>query len=115
LIISSEASAQANIVVRALGPSLGVVGVTGALLDPTVELHNSNGDLVALNDNWRDTQEGIIASTGLEPNDDPRGGDFPLRSRPGLYCGGSRKRRGRPASDWLKPTISRSATRHARR
>jgi hypothetical protein len=70
LIISSEASAQANIVVRALGPSLGVVGVTGALLDPTVELHNSNGDLVALNDNWRDTQEGIIASTGLEPSDD---------------------------------------------
>jgi hypothetical protein len=70
LIISSEASGQANIVVRALGPSLGVIGVTGALQDPTVELHNSNGDLVALNDNWRETQEGIITSTGLEPSDD---------------------------------------------
>ncbi len=70
LIISSEASAQANIVVRALGPSLGAIGVAGALQDPTLELHDSNGGLVALNDNWRDTQEGIITSTGLEPSDD---------------------------------------------
>ena len=69
LIISSEASAQANIVVRALGPSLGTI-VAGALQDPTLELHDSNGGLVALNDNWRDTQEGIITSTGLEPSDD---------------------------------------------
>lgn len=70
LIISSDASAQANIVVRALGPSLGAADVTGALQDPTLELHDSNGSLLALNDNWRDTQEGIITSTGLEPSDD---------------------------------------------
>ena len=70
LIISMEASAQANIVVRALGPSLGAAGVTGALQDPTLELHDSNGSLLALNDNWRDTQQGIITSTGLEPSDD---------------------------------------------
>jgi hypothetical protein len=70
LIISSEASAQANIVIRALGPSLDAAGVTGALQDPTLELHDSNGSLLALNDNWRDTQEGIITSTGLEPSDD---------------------------------------------
>ena len=44
--------------------------MTGELQDPTVELHNSNGDLVALNDNWRDTQEGLITSTGLGPSDD---------------------------------------------
>jgi hypothetical protein len=70
LIISSEASAQANIVVRALGPSLGAIGVAGTLQDPTLELRDGNGGLVALNDNWRDTQEGIITSTGLEPSDD---------------------------------------------
>jgi hypothetical protein len=70
LIISSEASAQANIVVRALGPSLGAIGVAGVLQDPTLELRDSNGDLVALDDNWRDTQEGIITSTGLQPSDD---------------------------------------------
>ena len=70
LIISDEASGQANVIARALGPSLGAAGVTGALQDPTLELHDSNGGLVALNDNWRDTQEGIISSTGLEPTDD---------------------------------------------
>lgn len=70
LIISSEASARANIVVRALGPSLGAADVTGTLKDPTLELHDSNGGLLASNDNWRDTQEGIITSTGLEPSDD---------------------------------------------
>jgi uncharacterized membrane protein len=70
LIISSEASAQANVVVRALGPSLGVVGVTGALQDPTLELHDSNGALLAFDDDWREAQEGIITSTGLAPNDD---------------------------------------------
>ena len=57
-------------VVRALGPSLGSANVTGALQDPTLELHDSNGALVALNDNWRDTQEGFITSTGLAPSDD---------------------------------------------
>jgi hypothetical protein len=44
--------------------------VTGTLQDPTLELRDSNGALVALNDNWRDTQGGIISSTGLAPSDD---------------------------------------------
>ncbi len=70
LIISSEASGQANVVVRALGPSLTASGVTGALQDPTLELHDVNGALVASDDDWRDTQEGIITSTGLAPSDD---------------------------------------------
>jgi len=69
LIVSSEESAQANVVVRALGPSLGV-NVAGALQDPTLELHDNNGALLASNDNWRETQEGIISSTGLAPGDD---------------------------------------------
>ena len=70
LIVSPEESAQANVVVRALGPSLGSANVADALQDPTLELRDSNGALVALNDNWRDTQEGFIASTGLAPSDD---------------------------------------------
>lgn len=70
LIVSSEESAQANVIVRALGPSLGSMGVTGVLQDPMVELHDSNGALIASDDNWRDTQEGIISSTGLAPTDD---------------------------------------------
>lgn len=70
LIISSEASAQANVVVRALGPSLGALGINDALQDPTLELHDGNGELVAFDDNWREAQEGIISSTSLAPNDD---------------------------------------------
>ena len=70
LIVSAEESAQANVIVRALGPSLGSVNVSGALQDPTLELRDSNGALIALNDNWRDTQGGIISSTGLAPGDD---------------------------------------------
>ncbi len=70
LIISNEASAQANIVVRALGPSLGASGVVGALQDPTLELRDGNGALLAFDDDWRETQEGIISSTGLAPSDD---------------------------------------------
>lgn len=70
LIVSPEESGQANVIVRALGPSLGGAGVTGALQDPTLELHDSNGALIAFDDNWRDAQEGIIASTGLAPSDD---------------------------------------------
>ncbi|MEO8045346.1 MAG: sialidase family protein [Spartobacteria bacterium] len=70
LIVSNEASAQANIIVRAIGPSLGTIGVAGALQDPTLELRDSNGTLLAFDDDWGDSQGGIISSTGLAPSDD---------------------------------------------
>ena len=38
-----------NVVVRAIGPSS---GVPGALANPTLELHNGNGALLATNDNY---------------------------------------------------------------
>ena len=69
LIISNEASAQANIIVRAIGPSLGTSEVVGALQDPTLELRDSNGTLLAFDDDWGDSQGGIISSTGLAPSD----------------------------------------------
>ncbi len=43
-----------KVIVRAIGPSLGSAGVAGALQDPTLELHDSDGALIASNDNWRD-------------------------------------------------------------
>jgi hypothetical protein len=70
LIVSPEESGLANVVVRAIGPSLGAAGVSGPLPDPTLELHDANGALLAQDNNWRDAQEGIIASTGLAPKDD---------------------------------------------
>ncbi len=59
-----------KVIVRAIGPSLGGVGVMGALRDPTLELHDSDGNLIAANDNWRDTQEAEILATGLQPASD---------------------------------------------
>jgi len=61
---------NANVVVRALGPSLTAFGVTGALADPTLELHDQNGALVQSNDNWKETQQTEIEATDLQPTND---------------------------------------------
>lgn len=56
-----------NIIVRALGPSLGGADV---LADPLVELHGSDGQLIATNDNWSTgAQQSEIMATGIPPND----------------------------------------------
>jgi sugar lactone lactonase YvrE len=43
-----------KLVVRALGPTLSSFGVPGVLQNPTLELHNAAGALIAFNDNWGD-------------------------------------------------------------
>jgi len=56
-----------RIIVRALGPSLGGSGLA-VLADPVVELHGSDGQLVALNDDWASgSQQSEIIATGLQP------------------------------------------------
>ncbi len=54
-----------KVIVRAIGPSL---TLSGALADPTLELRDANGVLLASNDNWRTTQEAEIIGTGLPPS-----------------------------------------------
>jgi hypothetical protein len=56
-----------DVLVRAIGPSL---PLAGTLADPTLDLYDSNGDLVASNDNWRETQEEEIVATMIPPADD---------------------------------------------
>jgi hypothetical protein len=63
-------STPENLIVRALGPELTARGVTGALQNPTLELHDSDGNLIAFDDNWKDSQETEIEATGLAPTDD---------------------------------------------
>ena len=58
------------VLTRALGPSLAAAGISAPLADPTLELHDANGALIASNDNWKDTQEAEIEATGLAPDDD---------------------------------------------
>jgi hypothetical protein len=43
--------------------------VANPLADPTLELHNASGAIVASNDDWQETQEAQIAATGLAPTD----------------------------------------------
>ncbi|MBA3608585.1 MAG: matrixin family metalloprotease [Chthoniobacterales bacterium] len=58
-----------QIIVRALGPSLGGSGLT-VLADPIVELHGSDGQLIASNDDWASgSQQSDIIATGLQPGD----------------------------------------------
>ena len=59
-----------EILLRALGPSLTALGVSGALQDPVLELRGSDGSLIAENDNWRDTQEQQIIATTIPPSND---------------------------------------------
>jgi uncharacterized delta-60 repeat protein len=59
--------ASQRVIIRALGPS---TGVPGAMADPTLELHDSNGALLEANDNWVDSpnKQAIIDSTIPPPN-----------------------------------------------
>lgn len=60
----------ATTIIRALGPSLGDIGVKGALQDPELELHDSYGTLVVSNDDWRSDQETDIIATSIAPDRD---------------------------------------------
>jgi hypothetical protein len=59
-----------DVLVRAIGPALTSLGVTGALQDPFLELHDSFGMTAATNDNWKSTQKAEIEATGLQPSND---------------------------------------------
>jgi hypothetical protein len=58
------------VLLRVIGPSLSQYGVSGALSDPTLELHDPNGSLIFQNDNWRTDQEQQILDSNLAPSDD---------------------------------------------
>lgn len=59
----------AKILVRAIGPSLKDQGVSGALDDTTLELHDANGAVIS-NDDWRETQDAEIQATTIPPTSD---------------------------------------------
>jgi hypothetical protein len=71
IIIGPKGAADATVVVRAIGPSLGAAGVTGSLVDPTLELHDSNGAIIASNDDWQDdpAQAALLEAANFAPTD----------------------------------------------
>ena len=67
-----------RVIIRAIGPELTQYGVPNALANPTLELHEGTGALIASNDNWHNTiiggiirsdQSGDIRNSGYAPGD----------------------------------------------
>ncbi|MGH8094559.1 MAG: kelch repeat-containing protein [Chthoniobacterales bacterium] len=62
----NEGAVPMQVVVRGIGPSLTGMGVTGALANPVLELHEPDGTVIT-NDDWMTTQEAEITATTLAP------------------------------------------------
>jgi hypothetical protein len=71
-----------QVVVRAIGPSL--TSIPDALQDPTLNVYNAQGIVVAQNDDWEETNASAIEATGLAPND-PRESAILAPLTPGAY------------------------------
>jgi hypothetical protein len=76
----------ARIVVRGIGPSLSATGVPNALANPTLELRDNDGALVAANNDWQDNpaHAAELIATGLAPTDNFESG-IAATLPPGLY------------------------------
>ena len=84
IVVTPSGGANLNILVRALGPTLGDFGVPGALANPTLDLVNSSGTVIRSNDNWKDSQRAEIEATGLAPTHDEESALFEAVA-PGAY------------------------------
>jgi hypothetical protein len=65
--ICGNGNGRVIIIVRAFGPTLEQFNVPNVLADPTRELRDANGALIAANDNWADTQQSAIEASGFAP------------------------------------------------
>jgi hypothetical protein len=82
--INVTGRASQPVLFRAIGPDLISQGVPFALRNPTLELYDSQGTLIASNDNWKSNQQAQIEATGLAPGDD-RDAAIQLNLQPGNY------------------------------
>jgi hypothetical protein len=83
VIIQGNTAEQ--VLFRALGPSLASKGVKNALPDPTLDLYDVNGTLIAHNDDWMNSpNKNAIIATGLAPTD-PRESAILETPAPGNY------------------------------
>lgn len=78
-IVQGPAGSTKKIMVRALGPFLTQFGVTDALANPTLEIRGAGNAIVAVNNDWKNTQVGgiitgdqaaEITGSGLAPSND---------------------------------------------
>lgn len=76
-----------EVVMRALGPSLEVNGqpVAGRLGNPTLELHDGSGALIASNDDWAsDDEAGVLINLSIAPSSSLEAALY-RRLAPGAY------------------------------
>jgi len=57
-IVQGPAGSTKKMIVRAIGPSLVPFGITDAVANPTLEIHDANNATVATNNDWKTTQTG---------------------------------------------------------
>jgi predicted outer membrane repeat protein len=64
-------TAPSQVVLRAIGPSLGAAGITNPLANPSLELHDGNGVTIVSNDDWKNSPDAAtIQRLGLQPSND---------------------------------------------
>jgi hypothetical protein len=80
-------NAPKTVAVRGIGPSLVPFGISDALADPTLELHNSSGGLLGQNDNWQDDPASAaqLTALGLALQDPKESGMVATLQSPGSY------------------------------
>lgn len=74
-----------KVVIRAIGPSLASSGVSNTLADPMLEVYDSNGNLLASNDNWKaGGQVSKLQADKLAPSNNAEAA-LETRLSPGAY------------------------------
>ena len=84
--ILGNQGAAADIVIRGLGPSLAAAGLNSFLPNPSLELRNGDGVLLAANNDWQDNpaQAAKLLAAGLAPADNRESG-IAMTLPPGSY------------------------------
>ncbi|HEX4629428.1 MAG TPA: SGNH/GDSL hydrolase family protein [Chthoniobacterales bacterium] len=72
-------------VFRALGPSLAGFGIVNPLLDPTLELFDSNGTSIGFNNDWQTPQVQAMRAVNLAPTNDRESAIVNAFLSPGNY------------------------------
>jgi phospholipase/lecithinase/hemolysin len=67
-IVTGDAAKR--VLLRGIGPSLAMSGISNPLANPTLTLFDSAGKERQRNDNWQDSQAQEIMATGLAPQND---------------------------------------------
>jgi cyclophilin family peptidyl-prolyl cis-trans isomerase len=64
-----KGAASKRLLIRALGPSLSAFNIPDPLANPVLELHDSTGATLAINDNWADAaNQKDVSDIGLAPS-----------------------------------------------